>query len=183
MNKLPSFFNDDSATLKVEETIDYFLSWTLRCADEKFSENILVNKYSKMILSKILYNDENKLNDKDVTNVQTWKQWSNIDVCAHLTIEGQNFAIIIENKMYSSIREGQLLKYAAIANDFYKDKPEFIKKFIFIRPDYDHEIKFNEKVICEEMGYDYYNLAQLQELLPEAITGNELFDEFWFNWK
>lgn len=183
MQKHPCFFKDESESYKFEETIDYFLSWTLRCADEKYTDNLLLNKYSKMILSKLLYDDESRLENKIVQNVQTWKQWANIDLCVHFTIDNQNYALIIENKMYSSIREGQLEKYMAIANNFYKNKPEFKTTFVFIRPDYEHETKFNEKGIVEKAEYKYYNLAQLQDILPSEVTGNNIFDEFWFYWK
>ncbi len=46
MTNLPAFFKDDSETFKVEEVIDYFLSWTIRCADVEFKENELINEYS-----------------------------------------------------------------------------------------------------------------------------------------
>jgi len=183
MIDLPSFFTDDSESFKVEEVIDYFLSWTIRCADIEFKENKLVNRYSKMILSKILFDDENKLESQTISNIKTWKQWQNVDIWVHLEIEKKKIAIIIENKMYSTIRENQLSKYIEIANGFYADKPEYNTKFIFIRPDYDHEIKYNEKEMVKKEGYNYFNLSELQDVLPNKKTGNDLFDEFWFNWR
>lgn len=36
---------------------------------------------------------------------------------------------------------------------------------------------------CLESAYEYYNLDELQDLLDKNNpSGNELFDEFWFNW-
>lgn len=183
MTNLPSFFKDDSETFKVEEVIDYFLSWTIRCADVEFNENKLVNEYSKMILSKLLFDDENKLSNETVSNVKIWKQWYNVDIWAQLEINNKKYALIIENKMYSSIREKQLSNYIEIAERFYADKPEYTKKFIFIRPDYDHDLKYNEKERCMNEGYSYFNLSELQDLLPNENTGNALFDEFWFKWR
>lgn len=181
--KLPSFFSDDSTTFKVEEVIDYFLSWTIRCADDAYSENKLVNQYAKMILSKLVFNNQNSLNNRKVRNIQTWKQWRNIDICVQLEIDDQKLALIIENKMYSSIRENQLQKYKQIAEDFYVDRPEYELNFIFIRPDYEHENKYNEKDVCLNQGYNYFNIVELQELLPNELTNNQLFDEFWFDWR
>ena len=37
--KLPHFFIDDSDAIKIEETIDFFISWTIRCADEIHQKN------------------------------------------------------------------------------------------------------------------------------------------------
>jgi hypothetical protein len=183
MTNLPAFFKDDSETFKVEEVIDYFLSWTIRCADVEFKENELINEYSKLILSKLLFDDEKMLNSETVSNVKTWKQWNNVDVWVHLEIGNKKYAMIIENKMYSSIREKQLSNYIEIADRFYADKPEFNKKFILIRPDYDHDKKYNEKERCMNEGYSYFNLSELRDLLQNGKTGNALFDEFWFNWE
>ena len=58
-----------------------------------------------------------------------------------------------------------------------------LEKYVLLRPDYEFETKYDERSSCVEKGYQYYNIEQLQELLEgKAMTGNHLFDEFWFNW-
>jgi len=182
---LPKFFKDDSESMKYEETIDFFLSWTIRCADIVYKkEDEIVYNYSKLILQKLLSNFS--ISDESIfKNIKVWKQHSNIDLWVELTIEVKGIeekaAIIIENKMYSSIRNGQLEKYIEIATEYYKNDDRKIE-FIFIRPDYEIGNKTNEKALCEELGYTYLNLEELKDVLLNKKTKNHLFDEFWFNW-
>lgn len=182
ITQLPSFFKDDSKSDKYEELIDFFMSWTIRCADKKYEGNHLINKYSKKILSKLIFNDENKLDNEKVVEIKVWKQSGNIDLWIELEIENypKKTPLIIESKMYSSIRPNQLSKYRENVLDYYKDKDEYEKaKFVLLRPDYEHD---HEKDFCSNEGFSHCNLALLQELLTEGKTNNDLFDEFWFNW-
>ena len=182
MIQLPQFFKDDSTSDKYEELIDFFMSWTLRCADDKYSEAGLVNTYSRFILSKLLFDDELYLKGQSVQNVKIWKQWNKIDLRCEATINDKNYALIIENKMYARIRPNQLEDYKVLAEKHYHDFDTEIR-YVLLRPDYEFETKYDERSSCVEKGYQYYNIDQLQELLEgKAMTGNHLFDEFWFNW-
>lgn len=118
MSDLPQFFKDNSDSYKYEELIDFFVSWTIRCADDKYKEIGLVHDYSKSILSKLLFDDETYLNDKVVNKIQVWKQWSKIDLWCDMKIDNIKYSLIIESKMYSSIRKNQLEKYSEIAKQF-----------------------------------------------------------------
>lgn len=77
---LPSFFYDDSNTDKCEEVIDYFISWTLRCASNKYDENKKLQTYAKRILSKLIFDEPNQLDGVNVIDVKVWKQSNNIDL-------------------------------------------------------------------------------------------------------
>lgn len=182
---LPSFFKDDSESMKFEETIDFFMSWTIRCADFNYAENyITINNYSKIILSKLIYNNETIIGNKVVSNIKIWKQHWNIDLWVELQIDSEKIAMIIEHKMYSSIRKGQLEKYKKLAVEYYKDRNDIKIYYIFLRPDYEIDRIYNEKIDCEKLGYLYLNIEELQSTLPKnQKTDNALFDEFWFNWK
>lgn len=184
MSNLPEFFKDSSESYKFEEVIDYFMSWTIRCADHDFREHGLVHQYSKKILTKLLFGKVDDFEKITYKNIKTWKQWANIDLWAEVEVQGaKKYAIIIENKMYSSIRDGQLNKYKELAEAFCKvERIEYERKYIFLRPDY--ELESREKEFCVKSGYDYHNLDELKSMLDtEKLTGNDLFDEFWFNWK
>lgn len=179
--KLPSFFKDQSKSYKYEELIDYFISWTIRCSDLIYENNGLINKYSKKILSKLIFDDEKVLDSKRIKNVQVWKQSDNIDLWIELEIENdpQKIVLIIESKMYSSIRDNQLKKYKTFIENYYSDRKDYKLNFVLLRPDYEHDY---EKDFCYEQGFLHINIEELQELLNEGETGNYLFDEFWFNW-
>ena len=181
---LPSFFKDESESMKFEEVIDFFMSWTIRCAETIYqNDHKIINDYAKLILSKLIFGDENHIGDKNISSLKIWKQHWNVDLWVELEIDSKEIALIIEHKMYSSIREGQLEKYKNLAEEYYKERKEIQLFFIFLRPDYEIDLKYGEKVNCEKLGYLYLNLEELQCVLPEQKTGNDLFDEFWFNWK
>lgn len=180
---LPEFFKDDSNSDKFEETIDFFMSWTIRCADMMYEESFpIVNSYSKTILSKLLSDED--LRSKKYKDVKVWKQSGNIDLWIEYEIlpDQRKKALIIENKMYSSIRPGQLEKYKEQAIEHYRNEGDREIDYVLLRPDYEINNRNGEKAECEKLGYRYINLEELQGILPKERTGNDLFDEFWFNW-
>lgn len=181
---LPSFFIDDSESLKYEETIDFFMSWTIRCADEKYRNgNKKVYENSRKIVSKLIgeeYSDKHQF-----SNIKVWKQHQNIDLWVEFDFNSQEYALIIEDKMYSDVRynkfgDNQLSRYKGKVKDHYLNSPSRIDKYVLLRPDYESEKK--DEQFIEASGFMYLNLEQLADVLDSAKTGNELFDEFWFNW-
>ena len=181
---LPLFFKDDSDSMKVEEVIDFYMSWTIRCANEIYKmEFPKIHSHAKLILSRLAFDNSEYLTDKVISNVKVWKQHKNIDLWVELEIDNEKFALIIEHKMYSSIRPGQLEKYKEIAKAYYNDKIDYKIIYIFLRPDYEIDNLYGESKQCIDHGYKYLNIEQLQDVLSNDKTGNDLFDEFWFNWK
>ena len=185
--ELPLFFKDDSDSMKYEEVIDFYMSWTIRCADKIYkSEFPVINLSANLILSRLMFDKDEKgqfLKDKIVSNVKVWKQHKNIDLWVELEIEEKKYALIIEHKMYSKIQPQQLERYKEIAIEYYEDKVSFEIIYIFLRPDYEIDKLKGESKQCIACGYRYLNLEQLQDTLPSVKTGNDLFDEFWYNWK
>lgn len=182
---LPHFFKDDSDSMKYEETIDFFMSWTIRCADKKYeSQPGVVHSNSKLILSHLLSDRDKFENYTYFKNVKVWKQSNHVDLWAEFEVgpESKKMALIIETKMYSSIRPGQLEKYRKIATDYYANRTSRELRFVLLRPDYEINIKNKEKERCENLGYKYLNLEELKDRLPQEKTENHLFDEFWYKW-
>ncbi len=176
-----------------ESMQDFFISWTIRCAVERFkSENLNLNLYAKRILYALIFCKNDKTNlmlsrddfdDFEVVSVVTKRQEALIDLMAevHYKIRGnpQRCILNIENKWYSSIRPFQL-------ENSYK----------FIRQIYDIEIidivlfcdseKISEevKLHCAYNSYKYLTVEDLQEfsgITLENRTENALFDEYWLN--
>ncbi|WP_157943686.1 MULTISPECIES: hypothetical protein [Arenibacter] len=97
----------------------------------------------------------------------------------------QEYALIIEDKMYSGVRhnklvDNQLSRYKGIVKDHYLNSPSRIDKYVLLRPDYESEKK--DEQFIEASSFKYLNLEQIADVLDSEKTGNELFDEFWFNW-
>ncbi|TWP28672.1 hypothetical protein ETU09_04970 [Apibacter muscae] len=199
---LPSFFKDwnwedrkakKSNSNKYEEVIDFFISWTLRCAEEKYKDiSPSVNDYAKKVLSKLLFDDENHLKDKVVTSVDVWRQWKYIDLITEIKINDEWYLLAFENKMYSPVDLEQLKsmyeiteKYG-IGNDF----PNANRKYVLLRPDYcfieeDTKVLAQLKEIIVETEYKkfiYTNIEEIRDKIGISKTDNALFDEFWFNW-
>ena len=107
---LPSFFTDSSDSMKFEEVIDFFMSWTIRCADDKNRTVApLVHNNSKAILAKLIGVEE--YDELEFTDIEVWKQHRHIDLWCEFKLNNQPHALIIETKMYSTFRKDQLKSY------------------------------------------------------------------------
>jgi CO dehydrogenase/acetyl-CoA synthase alpha subunit len=177
--KLPSFFIDASDAIKYEETIDFYMSWTIRCADLKHQQtNKKVYDAARRILAKLV-----QINYADgllFSNIQVWKQHQHIDLWVELMVHDKAYTLIIENKMYSEIHSNQLNRYQKLAEKHYKDDPERIIKYALLKPDY--ELNEQDKKLKIVSDFHYFRLEELADSLEKIKTGNHLFDEFWFNW-
>lgn len=183
-SEFTTFFFDSSKTDKCEEVIDYFISWTLRCAETQYKnkQKNKVHVYSKRILSKFLFNDIYHLEDREITSVKTWKQYDRIDIWVEIEIQNDpnKYALIIENKLYALLEEHQLPDYKEKALQYYLDK-NFELKLIFLRCA--DEFREKDKLLCIENDFIPYLLLDIKkEALIDGLTGNDLFDEFWFYW-
>ena len=143
-----------------------------------------MHSYSKHILAFLLSENEQTRSKAIFQDIKVWKQSKNVDIWVELEVaeDRKKYAIIIENKMYSSIRPNQLENYKKLAEEYYVVEDDFKLLFIFLRPDYELEFQDKSQFNFEKLGYRYLNLEQLKDQLPIEKTGNELFDEFWYNW-
>jgi hypothetical protein len=191
MEKKHSFFMKDKQNSdKIESLVDAFLSWTLQCCDTSKVErynNSKLHEYSKRITSVLLFGNPDELNKYEILSVETWRQWKSIDLCAEVflknkeTQKDEKYALLIENKGYSSTHSDQLARYKTIFENHYKDKG-FKSEFIYFSCK--DNLNDTEKKDCMEAGYRAYTMDQVFDLAnPNKdwdYTGNALFDEFWF---
>ncbi|WP_158974410.1 PD-(D/E)XK nuclease family protein [Cellulophaga sp. L1A9] len=177
--KLPSFFIDDYDSMKYEETIDFFMSWTIHCADEIYKDvNANVHESARKILTQLLaYNNANNL---VFTDIKVSKQLKNIDLWIELKVDKKERILIIEDKMYSNIHNNQLQRNKEIIVEHYGVERSKDVKYALIRPDHTFEVR--DEPILKKSNFVYFNLEQLADCLEEKRTGHDLFDEFWFNW-
>lgn len=195
---LPIFFNyKEENTDNGYETIqDFFLSWTLRCADKRYrNNNFILNEYARRMVHALIYgeNSENGgyilakeiSDDFRVLKVKTKRQWNQVDLLAEVDVEEQliksKYVLNIENKWYSSIKDGQLEKSKRFVSCKYADKAKIASLVIFC--DYE-KIDEETQNICKENGYKLLAITDIQEITKMKggkETGNDLYDEFWFN--
>ena len=199
--KIPSFFDydpeDDARTDIGYETLqDFFLSWTIRCSEIKYKNiNPTLHEYARRSIIGLIYGynndkdefviDEQINNSFQVVSANTYRQWKNIDILVEIEITYNNKAVFfvfnIENKWYSSLRNGQLEKYKKIVEKYYRDKNyEIINLFITLddcRENYEEE-----KRICRDHKFKFLTVFDIKSSMKlDKETGNALFDEYWFN--
>lgn len=205
--KLPLFFNyKEEDTDNGYETIqDFYLSWMLRCAEDKYKDqNSKLHEYARHTVFLLIYGDNDK-DDKDiykvkkenmelyddflVLNVKTKRQFKKIDLIAELDIQDKSgekkYVLNIEDKWYSKPSDYQLTNSIKVTRKEYgNNETIFIDLVIFG----DYEIIKNQEVkqICKDNGFRFLTICDIKEEFKmskkEAVTtGNALFDEYWFN--
>jgi hypothetical protein len=188
--RLASFFVDDSESDKYEEVADFYIAWTLRCAEKKYEivDNIVdntVHTCSKKLLSLFIKDNADYLNNKDVISVKTWKQWNSIDIWVEAKIQEECgpklYPFIIEDKYCSILTDSQLKKYKHIP--MYDTDKSNIKYFV-IRLEQNDKYDNTDERICADCGYKLLRWTDLKNAMAlKEATGNALFDEFWFYWE
>ncbi len=188
-HKKTSFFYDNSEGNPAELLIDYFMSWTIRCAIDFRQDNISdeVQKSAKCILHFLLedYLDGKTVGEYKVVDVETLKQWNNIDLLCSIQIRVGTvdtwYVLAFESKMYTTLHDNQLERYKASVYERYPNKD--IKK-IFIYLTSHNDVPQEDRELCRLSHYDAYPISNISSHLREnnhGPTGNALFDEFWHN--
>ena len=191
MERKHSFFmKDKQSSDKIESLVDAFLSWTIQCCDtDKVARynNARLHDYCKKIASVLLFGNPNELDKYKILSVETWRQWEKIDLCAEFVLKNkatqkeEKYALLLENKGYSSTHSNQLERYKTIFKTHYNGKGFRLKYAYFSCKD---QLNDWEKGECQSAGYRAYTMDQVFDLAnPNKdwdYTGNAIFDEFWF---
>lgn len=183
---------DSSNSDSKELIIDYMLSWTLRMScvyDDGYNNK--VKGYCTQMLSKIVFDDLNKIRDhyNFIKSVKIWRQRKRIDLWAEIELIDKEdkvsyHALLIESKAYSCIHHDQLNTYKKIFEENYKGTA-FEKNLHYAY----FTIKERKYITSDEEACRAANfLCHTMDEIMDAIwpnmedfkpTGNEIFDEFW----
>ena len=191
MERKHSFFmKDKQSSDRIESLVDAFLSWTIQCCDtDKVARynNARLHDYCKKIASVLLFGNPEELDKYKILSVEAWRQWEKIDLCAEFVLKNkatqkeEKYALLLENKGYSSTHSDQLERYKTIFKTHYNGKGFSLKYAYFSCKDQLNEL---EKEECQSAGYRAYTMDQVFDLAnPNKdwdYTGNAIFDEFWF---
>jgi hypothetical protein len=184
VKRLASFFVDDSKSDKYEGVADFFIAWTLRCAETKYAAaDSAVHAYSKRLLSTLIKGRPDYLDNKDVLSVKTWKQWDAVDIWVEAKIREKCgdtvYTVIIEDKYCSKLTNAQLEKYKKICVSNKIDAQYFV-----IRLEQNDRYDKSDEEVCAACGYTLLRWTDLKNAMGlTKCTGNALFDEFWFYWE
>ena len=191
MERKHSFFmKDKQSSDKIESLVDAFLSWTIQCCDtDKVARynNAILHDYCKKIASVLLFGNPEELDKYKILSVEAWRQWEKIDLCAEFVLKNkatqkeEKYALLLENKGYSSTHSNQLERYRTIFETHYNGKGFKLEYAYFSCKENLNDL---EKEECQSAGYRAYTMDQVFDLAnPNKdwdYTGNALFDEFWF---
>lgn len=200
ISELPLFFNknhDGGADQGYENLQDFFLSWTLRCAEHRYKIiNPKLHEYAKQMIFFLIYgenNDEaytlNKTIPDDfvVQTVNTRRQFYQIDLVLIVEVsenlKSNKYVLSIENKWYTSISNGQLEKYKESIRKAYDSDYTIIDLVIFA-DECITEKDPSQREKCKKNGYKLLTIGDLQDytnMKGNGLTKNALFDEYWFN--
>lgn len=200
-NRLPSFLNYDSKDKfltdnGLETLMDFFLSWTLRCSEEKFQMlNPILYEYARKAVYGLIYGfnnekDEFVINSRinesfKVLEVKTRRQWKRIDLLFELKVvnnlEEKQYILNIENKWYSGLSKQQLRAYKNLVEAHF-DIGKFEIINLYISVDNCRKYYKEEKQSCRENNYKFLTVVEMKEFMEtkDILTGSDLFDEFWF---
>lgn len=194
---LPLFFNykEDTVDLGYENLQDFFLSWTLRCADEKYKNtNPKLHEYARHAVFSLIHGkneddmyrlDAKISDDFRVKSIKTMRQVRRIDLIAEIKVEENSeltkYVFNIENKWYTPISNGQLESAKKAIREKYDEQYKIIDFVIYC----DEEIigkDPNERKKCSDNKYKYLTICDIKDYSNmKEPTGNALFDEYWFN--
>ena len=191
MERKHSFFmKDKQSSDKIESLVDAFLSWTIQCCDtDKVARynNAILHDYCKKIASVLLFGNPEELDKYKILSVEAWRQWEKIDLCAEFVLKNkatqkeEKYALLLENKGYSSTHSNQLERYRTIFETHYNGKGFKLEYAYFSCKENLNDL---EKEECQSAGYRAYTMDQVFDLAnPNKdwdYTGNAIFDEFWF---
>lgn len=189
MDKLSKFMTDHSLGDKGKEAImDFQVSWVLRmAADENYTKDKpAFSLYSKYMLFKLL--NKPFPNKEEIVSVKVWKEWANIDICAEVELKDGDkkefHVLLIENKVYTSMKAWQRDDYPKALEQFYQEhgRGEHTPHNVLITcTDSDAEFEKLEE-FCN--GFDWKVISIYDLILDiNKETESELFNEFWiYNW-
>lgn len=181
MDKSISFFmqDDSNGSYGSEAILDYQMSWLIRLATKEDESNGKLRDKSFYVLRKLLEIDNTTF---EVVSVKVWKQWKYIDVLAEVSIKKdnvtENHLIVIENKIYQKLSEGQLNKNSQVIINNYNCS-EYKIHYWLIYGDENAEDTIKQACTAADPQWKplwFYDVVGGEPVEP---TGNDLFDEFW----
>ena len=179
---------------KAEIVMDYVMSYSLRHAEDKYLiEKPMLCRYCRYMLGVLL---GIPVNDKsEVESVKVWREWQYMDLCVEAVVDKQKYALLIENKYYTGLRENQLVDYKKKFDEYYENKDVYVsedsRSYKLVTCHEDDKIEKLYKVEVDktinEKGKGF-EILSFYDLLPKDYlhnndvyeeTESDIFNEFW----
>ena len=175
-----------------EAMLDFQMSWLMRLAAETNVEKKKLHQISKEVLLRLI-----ELSDTpnvDIKKVDVWRQWECIDVTAEVEVvvngETQHHLVVIEDKAYTMIHDGQLDRYAETVSAYYNGRRKHhyeIHYWVITFHDAGSKCWEKLKEDCENCEVEKWKLLNMYDVIGWSKdrendfnnTESDLFDEFW----
>lgn len=180
---------------KAEIVMDYVMSYSLRHAVDKYLiAKPMLCRYCRYMLNVLL---GIPIDDKsNIESVNVWREWQHMDLCVEAIVDKQKYAILIENKYYSKLRENQLVDYKQKFDEYYDNKEVYVSKenrrYKLVTCHDEDKIEqlygseVNKTKGDNEEGFKilpFYDLLSKkywhEDVLAYEDTESEIFNEFW----
>lgn len=181
---------------KAEIVMDYIMSYSLRHAiDEYLIEKPMLCRYCRYMLGVLL--GLPIIDTTKVESVNVWREWQYMDLCVEAIVEKQKYALLIENKYHTGLRENQLVNYKKKFDEHYDSNKKVDKQYRRYRLISCLEEKEKIEAIYgikiskypEEENQSDFLALPFYYLLPTKYwhkaknayeeTESEIFNEFW----
>lgn len=176
-----------------EAILDYEISWVLRTAADKEAKENKPRLHSQCmhILCKLL--GLNDVQNIDVTEVKVWKQWERIDVFSTIKLKNsgkeENYALLIEDKAYTSMKEHQRDIYPKIAREWCDSENEWkdckLRLCAITISDCGTDGYNVLSDFCKqstEWEWHTFSVGELPDCSADEFTESDLFNEFWLSY-
>lgn len=161
--KKPNIFKITNAA-RYEIRHSNFLAWLLNPKEGHGLGDIFIKRVLRDIFSddKISWADEFSMDEVDLSNINIYREWNNIDIL----IETTKFVICIENKFFSKEHSQQLSRYKNILEKHfpYKDKG-----YVFLTS--------HGYMPENRQEQDYYILLSYHHIMRNLCNILEIFDD------
>ena len=175
---------------KAEVVMDYVMSFSLRHAVDKYLiEKPMLCRYCRYMLG-VLLDGLSITDETKIESVEVWKEWQYMDLVVEAIVDNQKYALLIENKYYSKLRENQLVDYKRKFDEYYDNKDVYVSKEnrrykLVTCHDEDKIEQFygSEVKKTKEGNKEGFKILTFYDLLPNEDvyedTESEIFNEFW----
>ena len=144
-----------------------FLSWLLDTKGSHKLGDIFLKRFLREVFSSDKFQDIDQIDVEgmDLSKVEVKREWRNIDLLIIL----EKVIVCVENKVYSSESDHQLIKYSETIK---KEFPKHIPTFVFLTPE-GIESK-NEKDSYEPISYEFI-VESLERII--SVYGESLIPQ------
>ncbi len=175
-----------------EAVLSFQISWILRNVVDRELQHekpILYSKCRSILFTLLQMADDNQ----EILDVKVWKEWAldkhnRVDVIANVKLRNADqeeswHILLIENKVYTSLKENQISDYPRKVKEEYDSNPYFTGYTLHqcISTCQEGKTLQDVKNLCMNTAWKVYEYYDLVDWENDPLTESDLFNEFWYS--